>query len=179
MIHINLLPVRAKKKREFGQQLVVLFGLLVVATLIGNYLWYRSVDDGLAQVDRQIAATRAQITQLEKSIGEVKTITQDKKALEDKLKVLDTLKKGRTGPVKVLDEMSAVIPARVWVSDFDEKAGQATIKGLAVAYEDLSLFVQKLKTSKFFSDVSIKKASQKTDSGSVDWEITCRVNYSA
>jgi len=179
MIHINLLPVRAKKKREFGQQLVVLFAVLVVATLVGNYLWYRSVDDSLNQVNRQIDATRAQITQLEKTIGEVKTITQDKKALEDKLKVLDTLKKGRTGPVKVLDEMSAVIPARVWVGDFDEKAGQATIRGFAVAYEDLSLFVQKLKTSKFFSDVSIKKASQKTDSGSVDWEITCRVNYSA
>jgi type IV pilus assembly protein PilN len=179
MIHINLLPVRAKKKREFGQQLVLLFAVLVVATLVGNYLWYRSVDDSLNQVNRQIDATRAQITQLEKTIGEVKTITQDKKALEDKLKVLDTLKKGRTGPVKVLDEMSTVIPARVWVGDFDEKAGQATIRGFAVAYEDLSLFVQKLKTSKFFSDVSIKKASQKTDSGSVDWEITCRVNYSA
>ena len=45
--------------------------------------------------------------------------------------------------------------------------------------DDTSSFAQKLKTSKFFSDVSIKKASQKTDSGSVEWEITCRVNYSA
>src|SRR5207245_2818014 len=145
MIHINLLPVRAKKKREFGQQLIVLFAVVVVGALVGNYLWYRSVDDALAQVDRQIDATRAQIRQLEKTIGEVKTITQDKKALEDKLKVLDALKKGRTGPVKVLDEMSALIPARVWIGDFDEKGGQATIKGNAVAYEDLSAFVQKLK----------------------------------
>jgi len=179
MIHINLLPVRAKKKREFGQQLIVLFAVVVVGALVGNYLWYRSVDDALAQVDRQIDATRAQITQLEKTIGEVKTITQDKKALEDKLKVLDALKKGRTGPVKVLDELAGVIPQRVWIGDFDEKAGQASIKGFAVAYEDLSAFVQKMKGSKFFSDVSIKKASQKTDTGSVDCEINCRVNYSA
>jgi type IV pilus assembly protein PilN len=179
MIRINLLPVRAKKRREFGQQLLILFGLVVVGALIGNYFWYRQVDDRLAQVNRQIDATRAQITQLEKTIGEVKTITSDKKALQDKLAVLDTLKKGRTGPVKVLDEISGIIPARVWVNDFDEKSGVASIKGFAVAYDDLSTFAQKLKTSKFFSDVSIKKASQKTDSGSVDWEITCRVNYSA
>jgi len=179
MIRINLLPVRAKKKREFGQQLVVLFALLVVGTLLGNWFWYRSVDDGLTQVNRQIDATRAQITQLEKAIGEVKTITQDKKALEDKLRVLDTLKKGRTGPVKVLDEISSIVPARVWINDFAEQAGVASIKGFAVAYDDLSTFAQKLKTSKFFSEVSIKKASQKTDTGSVDWEITCRVNYSA
>jgi type IV pilus assembly protein PilN len=179
MIRINLLPVRAKKKKEFGQQLLVLFAVLVAGTLIGNYLWYRAVDDSLTRVNDQITATRAQITQLEKTIGEVKTITEDKKKLEDKLKVLDTLKKGRTGPVKVLDELAVVIPQRVWIGDFDEKAGQASIKGFAVAYEDLSAFVQKMKASKYFSDVSIKKASQKTDSGSVDWEIICRVNYSA
>jgi type IV pilus assembly protein PilN len=179
MIHINLLPVRAKKKREFSQQLLVLFALVLVGALIGNYLWYRQVDDRLTQVNAQIDSTRAQITQLEKTIGEVKTITEDKKKLEDKLKVLDTLKKGRTGPVKVLDELSVVIPQRVWISDFDEKAGQMSVKGFAVAYEDLSAFVQKMKSSKYFSDVTIKKASQKTDTGSVDWELTCRVNYSA
>ena len=179
MIRINLLPVRAKKKREFGQQILVLFAVLVVGTLVGNYLWYRSVDDRLTQVNGQIASTRAQITQLEKTIGEVKTITEDKKKLEDKLKVLDTLKKARTGPVKVLDELSTVIPQRVWIADFDEKSGQMVMKGFAVAYEDLSAFVKKMKSSKYFTDVTIKKASQKTDNGSVDWEINCRVNYSA
>ena len=162
MIKINLLPVRAAKKREFGQQLALLFGLLVAATLIGNYLWYRSVDEGLAQVNRQIGATRNQITQLEKTIGEVKTITQDKKALEDKLKVLDTLKKGRTGPVKVLDEMSSIIPPRVWIGEYNEQAGAVTIRGFAAAYDDLSTFAQKLKSSKYFHDVTIRKASQKT-----------------
>src|SRR3954465_3859103 len=179
MIRINLLPVRAKKKKEFGQQLLVLFAVLVLGTLVGNYLWYRAVDDSLTQMNNQITATRAQITQLEKTIGEVKTITEDKKKLEDKIKVLDTLKKGRTGPVKVLDEISTIIPPRVWISDYGGQAGGASIKGLAAAYDDLSPFAQKLKTSKFFSEVSIKKASQKTDTGSVDWEITCRVNYSA
>jgi len=179
MIRINLLPVRAKKKKEFGQQLLVLFAVVIVGGLIGNYLWYRQVDDRLTQVNRQIGATRAQITTLEKTIGEVKNITQEKKALEDKLKVLDTLKKGRTGPVKVLDELTTVISPRVWIIDYGEQAGVASIKGSAAAYDDLSTFAQKLKTSKFFTEVTIKKASQKTDSGSVDWEITCRVNYSA
>src|SRR3954467_14442970 len=174
MIRINLLPVRAKKKKEFGQQLLVLFAVVIVGGLIGNYLWYRQVDDRLTQVNRQIGATRAQIATLEKTIGEVKNITQEKKALEDKLKVLDTLKKGRTGPVKVLDEISTIIPPRVWMSDYGEQAGVASIKGSAMAYDDLSAFAKQLKTSKFFSDVSIKKASQRTDS--VDWEITCRVN---
>ena len=38
---------------------------------------------------------------------------------------------------------------------------------------------QKLKTSKYFANVTIKKASQKNQSGTVEWEINCNANYSA
>jgi Tfp pilus assembly protein PilN len=36
MIRINLLPVRAAKKREFGRQQILLLGLLLVLVGIGN-----------------------------------------------------------------------------------------------------------------------------------------------
>jgi type IV pilus assembly protein PilN len=179
MIHINLLPVRAAKKREFGRQQLILFALLIVIAGVGNWFWYRAVEDNLRQLNDQIARTRTEIAQLEKTIGEVKSITQDKKALEDKLKVLDSLKKARTGPVKVLDEVSTVIPVRVWLLSWEEQNGLVTIRGQAVTYEDLSSFAQKLKTSKYFHDVAIKKASQKSEGSTVDWEITCGANYSA
>ena len=179
MIHINLLQVRAAMKREFGRQQLVLFVLLLVLAGIGNYIWYSRVDSELSGLDRQIATTRAEIAQLEKTIGEVKSIKDDKKALEDKLKILDTLKKGRTGPVKVMDELATVIPNRVWLTDYTEQGGNLLMHGSAVNYEDLSSFAQKLKTSKYFSNVTIKKAPQKNESGTVEWEIACIANYSA
>src|SRR5947208_16828414 len=95
MIKINLLPVRAAKKREFGRQQIVLFGLLLVLAAFGNWFWYGKVESELTALDQRIAQTRTEIAQLEKTIGEVKSIKDDKKALEDKLKILDTLKKGR------------------------------------------------------------------------------------
>src|SRR6266478_8401435 len=101
MIYINLLPVRAAKKREFGRQQLVLSVLLLVLAGIGNFFVYNRFESGLRLLDKQIVSTRAEIAQLEKTIGEVKSIKEDKKALEDKLKILDALKKGRTGPVKV------------------------------------------------------------------------------
>src|SRR6516164_8364546 len=106
MIKINLLPVRAAKKREFGKQQLVLFALILVLAGILNFFWYSRVEGELTGLDRQIATTKTEIAQLEKTIGEVKSIKEDKKALEDKLKILDTLKKGRTGPVKVMDELA-------------------------------------------------------------------------
>ena len=124
------------------------------------------------------AGARAEIAQLEKTIGEVKSIKDDKKALEDKLRILDTLKKGRTGPVKVLDELASLIPEKVWLLDFTEQAGGVSMVGQASSYEDLSTFSKKLKASTHLLNITIKGARQRAD-GTVDWTITCTANYSA
>src|SRR3977135_1373095 len=137
MIHINLLPVRAAKKREFGRQQLVLFVLLLVLAGIGNYFVYNRFESELRSLDKQIDTTRKEIAQLEKPIGEVKSIKEDKKALEDKLRILDTLKKGRTGPVKVLDELSSVVPQKVWILEFSEQNGGGLITGQAANHQAL------------------------------------------
>ena len=155
MILINLLPVRAAKKREFGRQQLVLFVLLLVLAGIGNYFVYNRFESELRSLDKQIATTQTEIAQLEKTIGEVKSIKEDKKALEDKLKILDTLKKGRTGPVKVLDELATVIPQKVWIVDFNEQGGAVAMNGAASSYEDLSNFSKKLKASTHFSNIKM------------------------
>ena len=178
MILINLLPVRAAKKREFGRQQLVLFVLLLVLAVIGNFFVYNRFESELRSLDKQIVTTRNEIAQLEKTIGEVKSIKEDKKALEDKLKILDTLKKGRTGPVKVLDELATIIPQKVWIVDFNEQNGAVSMNGAAGSYEDLSTFSKKLKASTHFKDIVIKTARQRAD-GTVDWIITCSANYSA
>jgi type IV pilus assembly protein PilN len=179
MIRINLLPVRAAKKREFGRQQVVLFVLLLVLAGIGNYFWYNRVASELGALDKQIAATRIEIAQLEKTIGEVKSIKEDKKALEDKLKILDSLKKGRTGPVKVMDELATIIPQKVWITDYSEQNGGVTMTGFAANYEELSTFSKKLKASTHFTNITIKGAKQTSVEGTVSWVITCNANYSA
>jgi type IV pilus assembly protein PilN len=178
MIKINLLPVKAAKKREFGRQQIVLFGLVLVIATIGNWYWYNRVSNELAQYDQQIARTRQEIAQLEKTIGEVKSIKDDKKALEDKLKILDTLKKGRTGPVKVMDELATIIPEKVWLADYTETGGNVTLTGMAATYEDLSTLSKKLKGSVHFTNIVIKSAKQKPD-GTVEWVVTCTASYAA
>jgi Tfp pilus assembly protein PilN len=78
-----------------------------------------------------------------------------------------------------MDELATIIPNKAWITEYTEQNGNVVMRGLAVTYEDLSAFAQKLKTSKYFANVTIKKASQKNQSGSVEWEISCNANYSA
>ncbi len=127
MIRINLLPVRVAKKKEAGKNQLILIALLVVAVLIGNYWWSASRSSDLAAREAKVKRTRVEIAQLEKIIGEVKDIKAQQAAVKDKLAVLDKLKAGRQGPVKMLEELSSLTPKRLWLRKLDEKAG--TISG--------------------------------------------------
>lgn len=138
MVRINLLPVRAAKKRELGQQTVILFGVVILGVGIANYLWYAQRADKNAELVRRVQNTQAEIRNLEKVIGEVQNITRDKKSLEDKLRILETLKRGRTGPVRLLDAVGVTVPKRVWLTSMAEVGGTMTFEGLAISHEDLA-----------------------------------------
>jgi type IV pilus assembly protein PilN len=144
MVRINLLPVRAVKKREVGRQIFILFALVIAGVLVGNFFWYGSRNSVAEKNQQQIAATEAEISKLEKIIGEVNNISKRKKEVEEKLKVLDQLRKGRTGPVKLLDALATAIPKKVWLSSFDEVNGQVRIHGNAVSNDDLAEFMRSL-----------------------------------
>jgi type IV pilus assembly protein PilN len=138
MIRINLLPTRQVKKREAGKQIIALFAVVVIAALVGNYFWYDSRDQEMARNQERINQTKKRIADLEKVIGEVNNINKRKKEVEDKLKILDDLRKGRSGPVRMMDALATATPKKVWLKDFDESQGLVSLKGYALSHDDVA-----------------------------------------
>ena len=144
MIRINLLPVRAGKKRELGRQfLVVAVGVVGIA-LIGNWFWYNQLATERDRNEARLADTRKRIAELEKVIGEVNNINKRRKEVEEKLQVLDKLRKGRTGPVRMLDALSTATPKKVWLISFEEKSSAVKLVGQAASHEDVADFMRSL-----------------------------------
>jgi type IV pilus assembly protein PilN len=144
MIRINLLPVRAVKKREMGRQVLVLGVAVLVLTGVLNGVWYMDRDSTKAKNQERLNATSARIAELEKVIGEVNNINRRKREVEEKLKVLDELRKGRSGPVRMLDALSTATPKKIWLKDFDEKANAVKLEGTAVSHDDVAEFMRAL-----------------------------------
>lgn len=144
MIRINLLPVRAVKKREMGRQVLVLFAVLLVGASLGNYLWYSNRASELKNQRRAVAQTRAKIAELEKVIGEVANINARKAEVEKKLAVLDSLRKGRNGPVRMLDALASATPKKVWLKSFSESSNAVAIDGSAVSHDEVAEFMRGL-----------------------------------
>jgi type IV pilus assembly protein PilN len=181
MVRINLLPVKVSKKKEAGKQQLVLFAAVLVAGLLANWAWGASRAADLKAREAKLARTRDDIAQLERIIGEVKNIKDAQQELQKKLDVLDKLKQGRTGPVRMLDELATVMPRQLWLSKLDEKAGQVTFAGTAVSIDDVSEFMSRLKQSKYFTKVELKKTTAVKGTGRserlVNFEISATARY--
>ncbi len=144
MIRINLLPVRQVKKKEAGQKQLILLALVLVGAFIGNFYWYNETAQSETRLRQDVQRIEKEIADLDRIIGEVKNYEKENKALEDKLKVLDTLKRGRTGPVKMLDALATAIPKNVWLRKLDEKGGSMTLDGSALSNDDLAEYMKAL-----------------------------------
>jgi type IV pilus assembly protein PilN len=179
MIRINLLPVRISRKREAGKQQLMLLAAAIALVLICNFWWSHSRSSTLEASQAKLARTKAEIAQLEKIIGEVKDIREQQNALKEKLAVLDKLKAGRQGPVRMMDELATIIPKRVWLRKMDEKGGSVTIEGSAATIDDVSAFLTALKKARYFANPELKKTAAKTEGRfkMVEFTVVVGVNY--
>ena len=144
MIRINLLPVRAVKKREMGRQILALFAVVLLGAGVGNYLWFSDRDGVVQKQASALAATKARIAELDKTIGEVKNINARKVEVEKKLAVLDELRRGRSGPVRLLDALSTSLPKKAWLKSFTEERGAVKLAGSAVSHDEVAELMRNL-----------------------------------
>jgi len=179
MIRINLLPVRVSKKKVAGRQQLVFLGLAVVLVVILNWLWTSSRASDVASREAKLKRTKDDIAQLERIIGEVKNIKTQQAALKEKLDVLDRLKAGRSGPVKLLDQLAQLLPKKLELKKMDEKGGVVTFDGSAATIDEVSAFMTALKNTPYFSNVELKKTTAATRSGFrvVDFVVVASANY--
>lgn len=138
MIRINLLPVRQVKKREAGRQLLVAMSGFVIIALLGNGYWYSSTVSERDRHQQQLRDTQARIEQLRKVIGEVDNLNKRRSEVQEKLKVLNDLRRKRGGPVKLLDALAEATPKKAWVSEFSESESAAKLSGQAESFDDVS-----------------------------------------
>lgn len=163
MIKINLLPVRAaqKKERLRGQLIVLALSVIVSGGIcVGAYTHIEmKIADERAEVNRM----RNEISSLKKKIGEVGRFKKLQSELKGKLEVLDSLKEGRSGPAKYLDELNNLIPEKLWLTEFAEINGVVSVKGVALNEKRVAEFMRGLTVSKYFKNVDLVQTEQKIE----------------
>jgi type IV pilus assembly protein PilN len=163
MIRINLVRGKRKKRRELSVgSLWIAFPLVVLA---GTLYFHTTVSGKISRLDAGIVKANAEIVRLKKEIGEVEKFKARKVELQKKVDIISNLQKGRTGPVRYFEALSAAIPEKCWIDTLGVKDGKVTLSGVALNNYTIANFMTALGQTGRFRDVVLGAAEQATVAG--------------
>ncbi len=157
MIKINLLPVRATRKKEATQRYLVLFGIGLVLVLLVCVAMYATKKKDVGKAQRQNQDLVDEIENLKMIIPEVEELEKTKAALEKKKEIIGTLRASKMGPVHMLDEIAIRIPEKLWLGSLKQEGNRVSLTGNAINNEVIATFMSNLEQSPYFSDVFLVK----------------------
>lgn len=178
MIRINLLPVRAAQKKAKLHGQVAAMALALILSLVACGAVYSSMSMRISTQKKEIAQTEAKINSLKKVLGEVARFKQLQKEYQAKLDVLATLKEKKTGPVHLLDELSRVLPDKLWLTDFNESGGTISIRGIGLNEATVAIFMRDLEASPYYQGVELKVTEQQVQKSGLKlqkFDLACRI----
>ncbi|RLB05876.1 MAG: fimbrial protein [Deltaproteobacteria bacterium] len=160
MIEINLLPVRAARRKETLRFQISIFilTLLLIFVVIVYLKW--NINQREQYLDTQLRLVKEEIIKLNKVVGEIDRLKKRKAKLQKKLSVIKDLEKGRLSAVYILDELSQKIPEKVWIETLDKKGKSVKIVGVALDNETIANFMTMLERSRYFGRVELEVTEQ-------------------
>lgn len=160
MIKINLLPVRASKKKETAIQQLVIAGIVIVfsAVVVTSLYVVKRVQVTAAKED--ITTANNKINELKAKIGKLEELKTLKEQVKKKLDVLSQLRKNKTGPAQRLSTLSDLTPNQLWLTSYSEASQIVKISGIAFTEDLIAQFMRSLEGSSDFVGVELLVSEQ-------------------
>ena len=166
MIKINLLPYREKKKKEnLQRQIVILSGTLILFLLIivAVHLFFSVSISGM---ETKIREAEARLVVLNKKVGDIEGFKRDKKELEQKLGVINSLERNRLFPVRVLDELNLLVPSKeAWLEKITQTGQELRIEGVARDNGTVARFMKSVEKAGFVQSVELVISKEREVAG--------------
>lgn len=161
MIRINLLPLR-DAERALGrrnQMSLVALGATISALIM--VVPYMIQGRQMGQIEAEIRDVQEQIKIYNKKVAEVQDLDRLRLDVQAKLQVVQDLNDKRVGPARVLRDLSIATPENLWLLDFNEGEGNATLTGMALDNETIARFMRQLSASEYFVAVDLVETSRR------------------
>jgi len=175
MIRINLLAVDRERTKRGGalipaaQRVTIAASLILIGTALGVGWWFWSLHSTSARVDEELAKGEREMQQLRSVLAQVQKFEASKAQLQQRVTLIEQLRRGQSGPVHILDEISKAVPERLWLTDLTQKGDDILLAGMTTSLTGLSDFVANLETSAWFKKpVDIVDSQVMTDAKNGD-----------
>jgi type IV pilus assembly protein PilN len=155
MIRINLLAVEHERSKvrvlfPVAQRVTVGATILLVGTAVLIGWWFLSLRQESARVDQELAQAELETRQIRSVLEQVRKFESQKAVLQQRVTLIEQLRKGQSAPVHLLDEISKSLPDRLWLSEMSQTGSDFTISGMTDSLTAVSDFVANLESTRWF-----------------------------
>jgi type IV pilus assembly protein PilN len=164
MIKINLLLARKEKKKVGMKKEVIIAGLSVIVLVMLFGILYWKTGQEKEEVQQQISKTRKEIEHYKSLSTEVNKAKEAQKILQEKLNVINTLRKEKSGPARVLDMLSVEKPEKMQFESLKKEGSRIGIEGIALDDETVANFMTNLRKSNMFKNIDLIVSEQSEQS---------------
>ena len=158
-MEINLLPHREARRAADLRETIAVLGLGLVLVSAGIFFTDKGLKSDLALAEANVAQLEADIDRYKPQLALVEEFKGRKKQLQDKLDIIRSLEEARSGPVRVLDELSNRVPDRLWLTDISTRGAGIKLKGQSLDTGVVADFLRGLNESPYFTNVDLDKTS--------------------
>jgi len=193
MIKINLLPVKAAKRREQGQRQLLLGAIIFTLSIVGLIVFHTTAESEKSDLENGNRSLEKTIAELKRDIGDYDQVKADREQLLRQKAAIAQLENNRSGPVWMMRELSDTLTRgkgptfnkeeyeaqlkkdpnagfnpnweskRLWILSYEEKQHAVKIRGGAKGDEDVAEFLKRMKQSAFFTEVYWQKTEPQFD----------------
>jgi type IV pilus assembly protein PilN len=150
MIRINLLPLRAKKRKVTVRHffLAYLATLGVTIALIGGIWVYQEAR--IHSLNNQLAQVKSEVDKYAKYEPLLQEVIRKKQLIEKKLEIIKDLQRDRDTIARLMALISAEIPAeKIWLEKLVQSGNGMTLDGVALSNEAIAEFMRNLESSPY------------------------------
>lgn len=165
MIKINLLPVRAAKKKETAIQQVSIFCFSIALVALVVSVLYGLKLGQISTTKNDILTANAKINELKRKIGKLEELKKFKEQVKKKLDVLAQLRKNKTGPAQRLATLSDITPEKLWLTAYAESNDNVKLAGIAYTEDLIAQFMRSVQASNDYTGVELIVSEQKEIAG--------------
>ena len=160
-VKINLLPYREEIKQRKKQQFKVLMlsALLIGAGLL--VLTYLTINNAISRQEDRNALLGKEIEKLDKALGEILKLQQEKENFLSKKQKVEELQEKRSQAAYIIDSLNVVTPDNSYLTALEaESSTSYKITGRASSDNKIAMFMRSLPSTGVFAQpelLSIKK----------------------
>lgn len=177
MIRINLLPFRLARKKENIRRQVSVFFLSLVLIILALVWVFVQLNNELFRTQNEVAQVRAESLKYKEEADKVSRIKKNLAILEDKLAIVETLKRRKNEQQILLEQLAQrLVKTKMWLSSVAADAQTVSLKGVAFDNPTIAEFMRNLENSPMFGAVDLKLSRTKEFDNNIrlkEFEISC------